>query len=336
MERIGAFFPELGVDHYLEVVDHRVSTVIAEPPNSFTSLLRPVARGGKRLRATMVLACSRGSALDETDERLVRCGAAIELLHLASLVHDDIVDEAELRRAVPAINAAHGVATALLCGDYLLALTFREAASISTDVVGDIAGCMAAMCEAGHMERAGAWSVDLSIDDILLLIERKTARFFRFCCELGAGLAGHPPPVCTKLAVFGSNFGMAFQFLDDLEDLYAADSADSDLRQGNFTLPVVAALAALAEPRRDELALVLQNPEAGDMADVVGLVAEGGGFTVALDTIGDHVAKATAALAEVPPELPVDGFVAMLSLVSTRAEAAVGILTGDVPLTSRA
>lgn len=324
MNRMGKLFPELDLDSYLSLVDNRVSLVLAEPKSSFTALLENIASGGKRLRPTLLLACSRGRNVPSSDDRLVHSGAAVELLHLASLVHDDILDGADRRRQMPSLNAAHGTVTALLCGDYLLALAFAEAARVSSHVALDMANCMGTMCEAGNVELANTWRLEVSTEDALRLIEQKTAQFFRFCCELGATIAELRPDVRDALGEFGFNFGIGFQLLDDLEDFYTADSVDSDLRQGNFTFPV---RAAIGGPTGDELAQLLANQASGEVSRIVKLIAEGGGFDAALGVIDQRVALATSALGDVPSDLPVDGLSAMLSLVKNRSEAAVRSLT---------
>jgi geranylgeranyl pyrophosphate synthase len=223
--------------------------------------LHTIEAGGKRLRPLLVFVAGLGSS-----ERaaLCRAAAAIELIHSATLVHDDVLDDAPLRRGSVTIYAAAGRAAATSTGDLLFSSAFAEL-SDNGDVaqLAALSAASSALARGELMQRADAWRADVTVDRYLERCELKTARLFAAACELGA-LAGGGPP----LAPFGRAVGLAFQILDDVLDITGpaertGKRRGADLLDGTVTLPLI-----LARERSRELAaLDLRAISGPDEAD---------------------------------------------------------------------
>jgi geranylgeranyl pyrophosphate synthase len=201
-----------------------------------------IAAGGKRLRPLLVLLAA-GSPLAEP-ERTVRCAVAVELVHSASLVHDDVLDDADLRRGRPTVFASGGRRLATATGDLLFSRAFAELAlNAHADEVAVLTDASAALARGELVQRADAWRVEISLERYLERCELKTARLFEAACRLGALSAGGPE---GSLARFGSRIGVAFQILDDVLDVSGPEARTgkrrgTDLLDGTVTLPLILA-----------------------------------------------------------------------------------------------
>ena len=214
---------------------------------------------GKRLRPIAFLLSHLSVRIERSgsvqiDGRESRVAAAIELLHEASLVHDDLVDRAELRRGVPTIQMESGQGLALLIGDYMVFRGLKlvlDAAESRQDIVlaQELAntGLQIAHGEADQLDRylkRGDWGERMSLENYLDVIAKKTAAFFAGCCEAGAAMAGAPPDLRTAYREFGMNLGMYFQIMDDLMDVcgdpaVARKTLRNNLAEGTVTLPMI-------------------------------------------------------------------------------------------------
>jgi geranylgeranyl pyrophosphate synthase len=201
-----------------------------------------LAAGGKRLRPVLVFL----SAAAQSDGRLVAAGVAVELLHMATLVHDDVLDAAELRRGRPTVYAAGGRAAATATGDLLFSRAFAElAATGSEDAVRALSTASSALARGELMQRADAWSDDVTPERYLERCRLKTASLFEASCRLGA-LLGDSPELADPLGRFGERLGVAFQILDDVLDVSGPPERTgkprgADLLDGTVTLPLILA-----------------------------------------------------------------------------------------------
>jgi heptaprenyl diphosphate synthase component 2 len=230
----------------LEEVDAQLAlTAQAEHPLLGPMLSMVLPGAGKRLRPTLaLLACKLGQA-DPT--AAIHMAVGVELLHTASLVHDDVVDSSELRRGEATLSIKIGNALAVLVGDYLFAQSAnRCVATENQPVISLFAQTLANMCQ-GQIEEASRGNnphLKLTRDDYYQTIWGKTASLFVLACEGGALLAGLAPAEVEAVRTFGKQLGLAFQLVDDILD-FAGDEHElgkpvgSDLRQGTITLPVV-------------------------------------------------------------------------------------------------
>ena len=217
-----------------------------------------IGAGGKRLRPALTLASAAASGVETTPE-VVQGGVSVELVHLGSLYHDDVMDEATSRRGVESVNAHWGNLVAILAGDFLLARASEIAASLGTEVAGLLAATIGRLCEGQVGEIQSAFDVSRSEESYLTSIAGKTASLMAASCRIGALTAGLQRPQVDALTGFGQAFGMAFQIRDDLLDVVASDGslgkpAGQDLVEGTYSLPVIFALAdADAGPELREL-----------------------------------------------------------------------------------
>ncbi len=225
----------------------RTEARLAEITNTHGSALGThatgtLAAGGKRLRPVLVFLC--GSAHD--DERLVAAGAAVELLHMATLVHDDVLDGAKLRRGRPTVFADAGRPAATATGDLLFSRAFAElAATGSEDAVRALSTASSALARGELMQRADAWNEDVTPERYLERCRLKTASLFEASCRLGA-LFGGRPDLAPALGRFGERLGLAFQMLDDVLDVSGpaertGKPRGADLLDGTVTLPLILA-----------------------------------------------------------------------------------------------
>jgi geranylgeranyl pyrophosphate synthase len=251
-----------------------------------------LAAGGKRLRPVLVFLCGDG---DGEDERLVGAGAAVELLHMATLVHDDVLDAAELRRGRPTVFAAAGRSAATATGDLLFSRAFAElAATGSEDAVRALSTASSALARGELMQRADAWDANVTPARYLERCRLKTASLFEASCRLGA-LFGGRPDLAPALGQFGERLGAAFQMLDDVLDVSGpaertGKPRGADLLDGTVTLPLILA-------RRQDPTLPGEVTTAKDAEAVCERIAATGALEDARGQAFAHVTAAKQALA---------------------------------------
>jgi heptaprenyl diphosphate synthase len=243
------------------------------------SVQRLVASNGKMLRpAFLLLAASFGTP---NAGKVRRLGAAIEMLHMATLVHDDIIDEATVRRGVETLHSLSGPRAAVLIGDWLFAGSFSLISEhADLDNARGLAGLVSQICSSEIRQSAGRFSVDPSVRRYIRTIAGKTALLFSLSFFIGARESGVPPDVCQTLRRLGYSLGMGFQIIDDILDFEGSGAETGkptgcDLVQGIFTLPVVLGLRADDGALAAELARKPYSPDA--IARIVRLIGERGG-----------------------------------------------------------
>jgi len=209
--------------------------------------------GGKRLRVALTFLASGfgdGDPKHETDVR--KLAAAIELTHLATLQHDDIIDEADTRHGVPSVNTHWTNTLAVLSGDYLFAKASLLAAEVGGEAPKVLAQTIAALCEGQIKEIEAAFQTDRRPEDYLEVIQRKTARLFAAPAYLGARIGKADKRTALLLERFATNFGMAFQLVDDLLDFLGDERklgkpTGTDIKEGVYTLPLLHAMGESPE-----------------------------------------------------------------------------------------
>ena len=254
----------------LDLVEERLAAVASEYPGELGEACRAtLAAGGKRVRPLLTLLCAgRGR---QVDERVLRGAAAVELLHMATLVHDDVLDRAELRRGRPTVAHEYGSAVAVSAGNYLLARAFSELVGAGDASAVDLFSATAVGLSEGEvLQRAEAHDVTVGVEQYVRRCEHKTADLFSAACSLGA-LLSEQNEAATAVGEFGRLIGLAFQVFDDILDCSGDQAAigkrpGTDVRDGTVTLPMIYALEA-----RPELAEMLRRPDPSD-ADVDGVL----------------------------------------------------------------
>ncbi|CAN5640862.1 polyprenyl synthetase family protein [soil metagenome] len=233
----------------------RVSSRVAEAARVRYAGVSPfleeiVQAGGKRLRPLLLLLAARAYQYDENVDTLITAAAGVELLHTASLVHDDTVDRAAIRRGKPTLNSVFDHGSVILIGDYLFAQSAMLAAATgSPRVVSIFASTLGAICDGQLMEMIEATDLDQTDQQYFDRIYGKTASLFAGAAEMGTVISGAPEDHIQALLSFGGDVGLAFQIVDDVLDLTGESSdlgkpAGNDLRQGTITLPVIYYLAS--------------------------------------------------------------------------------------------
>lgn len=205
-----------------------------------------IAAGGKRLRPLLVLLAA-GPAEQADERELLAAAAAVELVHSATLVHDDVLDAATLRRGVPTVWAQGGREMATATGDLLFSRAFAElTAAGSLGAVRALSRASSSLAEGELLQREDAWNAAVTVERYLYRCELKTARLFEAACEMGALAARRDARDVTALSAFGRCIGIAFQLLDDVLDISGPESVTgkhrgTDLLDGTVTLPLILA-----------------------------------------------------------------------------------------------
>jgi geranylgeranyl pyrophosphate synthase len=228
-----------------------------------------VQAGGKKLRPLLLLLAGKAFTYDRP--RLVTAAAGVELLHTASLVHDDSIDRAAIRRGQPTLNSQLNTGSVILIGDFLFAQSaILAAATDSTRVVSIFASTLGDICDGQLREMLSAHILTQDRDDYFKRIYGKTASLFAGAAEMGAVIGGASEPEVQQLRSFGSDLGMAFQIIDDVLDLREDSGelgkpAGNDLRQGVVTLPTMLYVDTLPEGSSD--VETLERVVVGDETD---------------------------------------------------------------------
>ena len=299
------------VDQRLDkVLDELRRIVVAdfdmiEEVNEYLLLMR-----GKLFRPTLLLLSSEVG--DRSHRDAVSLAAVVELVHLATLVHDDSVDHSALRRGQPTVNALWTHQVAVIMGDYLYSRAVSELARLgSLDAVGVLAEAANAM-SVGEMRQLTSYdALDFSEEDYYRLIASKTASLMSAACELGAlaGVAHYREP----LAQFGHNLGMAFQIADDLLDYTGTEAVTGkptghDLRERKVTLPLVGALKQADEAEVAKIRRLFSrvDPPDGEIEEIIEIVARRGGLEYARGRAAHYAELAEAALEGLPHGDPLE------------------------------
>jgi octaprenyl-diphosphate synthase len=263
---------------------------------------------GKLFRPTLLLLASRVEG--ESHDDALTMAAVVELVHLATLVHDDAVDHSALRRGLPTVNALWTHQVAIIMGDYLYSRGVAELARVGRLEALAVLANAANEMSVGEMRQLTSYdALDFSEEDYYRLIAAKTASLMAAACEMGA-LVG-APSYRESLARYGHNLGMAFQIADDLLDYTGTEAVTGkptghDLRERKVTLPLVGALgrATPAEEREIRAFFTLVDPDDDDIARVIGIVAERGGLTYAHSRAARYADLAQLALQDLPEGVP--------------------------------
>jgi heptaprenyl diphosphate synthase len=263
-----------------------------------------LSAGGKRFRPMLVLLS--GHFGDPSDPRLVHGAVAIELTHVATLYHDDVMDEAEFRHGVPSVNSKWDNSVAILSGDFLFAKASELSADLGAEVTRLLARTIATVCDGQIRDVTTAGSLSQTESGYMETIRRKTAALIATSCRLGGMLSDAPARHVDLLERFGEVIGLGFQLSDDIMDVIATDEVlgkppGQDLRQGVYTLPVLYALQDGARGR--ELAgLLEEGPPEGDRLDqALRLVAADGNLDRAREAVTREVRRSQE-LAEALPD----------------------------------
>ncbi len=278
-------------------------SVIADDPFLTEVAGHLIGAGGKRLRPALALASAAAGGVGTTDD-ILSGGVSVELVHLGSLYHDDVMDEAPSRRGVESVNSRWGNLVAILAGDFLLAKASEIAASLGTEVAGLLAATIGSLCEGQVSEIKSAFDVNRTEEACLTSIAGKTASLMAASCRIGGITAGLDRPRIEALTAFGEAFGMVFQIRDDMLDITSTDEslgkpAGQDLVEGTYTLPVVYALAdpSAGPELRSLLGRPVEPPERDKARDIIKTTE---GIAAARQRARQYADQAAAAASTLP------------------------------------
>ena len=252
------------IQHELELVEQRISSESVASVEAVTAIGQYLhSAGGKRLRPALLLLCAKLAG--NGGRTAIELGAVVELVHAATLVHDDVIDAAETRRGRPSTNFKWGNHTCVLAGDWLYMQAFQIALrERNFQILELLIGLTQMMVEGELIQLERIGRINVTEADCMELVDRKTACLFSVCARLGA-LAGNADTQCQeKLGEYAWNLGMAFQLVDDVLDFTAREKTlgkpvGGDLREGKVTLPLVYALECASAGERRLVETILQQ-----------------------------------------------------------------------------
>jgi len=310
----------------LEQVEQRISTESVASVGVVTAIGQYLqSAGGKRLRPALVLISSRliGAGSSAT---AIKLGAVVEMIHAATLVHDDVIDAAETRRGLPSSNVKWGNHTCVLAGDWLYMQAFQIALRERNFQILDLLIGLTQMMVEGELiqlERIG--SINVTEADCMELVDRKTACLFSVCARIGA-IAGHADAASQeKLGEYAWNLGMAFQLIDDVLDFTAREKTlgkpvGGDLREGKVTLPLVYALERATPEERKLVETILRerNYDSVPFSRIVSLLNKYRGIERVKERAQTFTDKARQIMAEFPDSPYQRALVAVTDLITDR------------------
>ncbi len=279
---------------------------IADETGGYVGELRSyvLLGSGKRVRPALVMLFSRLGAADDAAVQTV--ALSIELVHIATLVHDDVIDNAALRRGRKTVAAEHGVDAAVLLGDHVYTYAFEQMAGLNNPkILGLLARSTSAMCagEIGQLKRR--FQFDLTEAEYFSFIYKKTASLFATSAQCGAILGSQPEKVQIAAERFGGSLGMAFQIIDDLLDLTGEEGVvgktlRTDLLNGKMTLPLLYLRDRISNVKeREELFAGLRHPN-GQIGDLIEQIKKSGAVEYATGIADGHVQTALEQLELLP------------------------------------
>ena len=280
--------------------------------------------GGKRLRPILVLLSAR--LVGEINDAAVRMAAVVEMIHTATLVHDDVIDTARTRRGRPSTNAIWGNHTCVLAGDWLYMQAFQIALRERNFHVLDLLISLTQMMVEGELlQLERLRKIDISEPDYMELVDRKTASLFSACARLGAITVGADEAVETRLGEFAWNLGMAFQLVDDVLDFTSRESVlgkpvGNDLREGKVTLPLIYALADAppSDKQLVETVLAEERYDSVPFSQILRIIEEHNGVARARERADSFIAKSQAIIAEFPDSPYRRALAAVAELITER------------------
>ena len=313
------------IKHDLEQLEDTLLAAVDSPVGIVREIgTHLVNAGGKRIRPALCLLAAHGGAGFEL-KRLLPLAAALELIHTASLVHDDVIDEAGTRRGVPTANAKWGNQISILSGDYIFAQAFRLVAEegYSSYVYHRLAELVGNLSTGEIIQDRQMYMASRDVEDYYGRIQKKTADFVEICCELGGVVSGMPKEEIRSLAEYGHCIGMAFQITDDILDIEQTEEkigkpAGNDIRHGIVTLPVIRALNE--SPDSAELERIVTDSGMTDemLGRAISIVKDSDGVDYAKEKADEYLERARSLLPEALPEDIREAFLMVADFIAER------------------
>ena len=313
------------VKHDLDRVEREITLESVASVDVVTAIGRYLqAGGGKRLRPILVLLASKlvGAVTDAS----IRMAAVVEMIHTATLVHDDVIDIAKTRRGRPSSNAMWGNHTCVLAGDWLYMQAFQIALRERNFRVLDLLIALTQLMVEGELlQLESIGKIGVTEADYMELVDRKTASLFSACARLGAMMGGADEATETRLGEFAWNLGIAFQLVDDVLDFTSHEKVlgkpvGSDLREGKITLPLIYVLESAQPGERELVDSVLKdgNYDRVPFSEILALIEQQRGFERVRQRALDFTEKARSIISEFPDSAYQRALAALTDLVTDR------------------
>ena len=314
------------VEPFLEAVGNRLTKQVDTFEPDIVAYADYALNGqGKHLRAALVALTA--NALGKPNDAHITVAVIIEMVHLATLVHDDVIDEAEVRRGRPTLAANWGNETAVLFGDCLFAQALKLAASFPTpDVCRAVAMATNTVCSGEILQMQHRRDFQFTREKYFKVLEMKTAELFALSCELSACLSGAESEQRLALRQFGGAFGTAYQVYDDCVDLFGSQAAagkslGTDLAKGKLTLPVLLLWERANDEERARLEELVRNFNGGALTEIIKLLAKYDTLGASLDIMRQYLEKARRALRVLPPSNGQAGLFGLTEYLAGQTEA---------------
>ena len=309
----------------LALLEDDLLQAVVSPVDRITEIgTHLVKSGGKRLRPALFLLAARGSK-DFEAKKMMPLTVALELIHMASLVHDDVLDHADTRRGAVTANAMWGNQQAILSGDYFFARAFLLIVEngFGERVSGRVAQLIMDLSSGEIIQNKELYRASRDVEEYYERIAKKTANFLAICCELGAIATNLGSEAERGLHAYGKYVGMAFQITDDLLDLTSNEEkigkpAGNDIHEGIVTLPVIRALEV--SPEREELLAIVTNPAMtrADVERALAIVRASDGIEYAQKKVREFIAEAKESLPAVLPAKVRETFCKAANYIASR------------------
>ena len=284
--------------------------------------------GGKRIRPILLFYC--GNPMEDTvEDDLVKAACVIEFVHLATLVHDDILDGATLRHNHPTVSEKFGSKIAVLVGDALFAQAMRLASDFPTvKVCRAVSAATRRVCAGEIAQTYQSGNASICVEEYLQIVEYKTAELLSLSCLIGAELAGYPEEFAEASAIFGRHLGIAYQIFDDVVDFLGHEerigkTLGTDVICGKYTLPLIVLLSRLNEPERRALVHNLSSVRDPDLADLNHKMEQNGVFQTVRGYFKREIQNAEQALDTFSEYSPTSYLLGISDFVKNRIDSLV-------------
>lgn len=321
METVGTFD---SIKSYMDEVETRFFKELKPENNSLAGLISHISKyKGKRLRPALVLLS--GKCVGEVLPQHIDLAVVVEMVHTATLVHDDIIDEATMRRHVESVNSKWGREISILFGDYLFSRGFTILSALDSQIATLLLSqTVNIMSEGEIIQLQRRYDIELSENDYFDIIERKTASLCAASCRLGATFAGANRKVSDMLYNYGLKIGIAFQIVDDCLDVMGAEdevgkSLNTDIQKGKLTLPLIRLVNKLPKNKRDTTRDLIFQHDAKEVKNaIIELLTEHEAVEYAFNTARNFVKQAQNEIASLPDSKYKTALIELADYIVTR------------------
>ncbi len=313
------------IEEHLVRVQEVISEQFCEHPQT-AGIERLIAhirsQSGKMLRPGLVLLS--GLCCGQVCDEHIRVAAIFEIIHEATLLHDDVIDEADKRRGQQALNRLYGNESAVLLGDFLLSKVFSMSAELHSGVAGAIASAAGKTCQGELNQNLQKRNWRLTQQQYIEIIADKTAEIFRSCCQIGAQLGGAEADTAQKLGDYGLNLGVAFQIADDVLDIVgdeekAGKTLGTDFVETKPTLPLIHLLGSVDDSRRAGIISIVGGSEPKARGELAALLADNGSLEYSMVCVRQYVRHAIESLQSLPAGAAKAALIDTAEFVAARA-----------------